>query len=101
MGIFFALLAGLFMPLTNLTVRKSIDIGGTSKGYFVFQALSSFLFALLIGPVWTGHFTWSFPSLFLGVGAGFILSFMLFAVGRAVEKGPPGFTFAVLNSATV
>jgi hypothetical protein len=25
----------------------------------------------------------------------------LFALGRAVEKGPPGFTFAVLNSATV
>ena len=101
MGIFFALLAGLFMPLTNLTVRKSVDVGGTSKGYFVFQMLSSFLFALLTGPFWTGNFSISLPSALMGITAGVILSLMLFSVGRSVERGPPGFTFAVLNSATV
>lgn len=101
MGIFFALLAGLFMPLTNLTVRKSVDVGGTSKGYFVFQMLSSFLFAVLIGPIWNGNYTISLPSMLLGIAAGLVLSLMLYTVGRSVEKGPPGFTFAILNSATV
>ena len=101
MGILFALLAGLFMPLTNLTVRKSVDVGGTSKGYFVFQMLSSFLFAILFGPIMTGNYTISLPAALLGCSAGLILSLMLFFVGRSVEKGPAGFTFAILNSATV
>lgn len=101
MGILLALIAGMFIPLTNLTVRKSIDIGGSAKGYFVFQMISSFLFALLIGPVRTGDFSIAPPAAILGVAAGLILSLMLFALGRAVEKGPPGFTFAILYSATV
>lgn len=101
MGIFFALLAGLFMPLTNLTVRKSVDVGGTTKGYFVFQMLSSFLFAILFGPIVTGNYSISLPAALLGCAAGLILSLMLYFVGRSVEKGPPGFTFAILNSATV
>jgi drug/metabolite transporter (DMT)-like permease len=101
MGILFALLAGIFMPLTNLTVRKSVDIGGTTKGYFVFQLTSSFLFALLLGPIRTGDFSFSPPAILLGVVAGLLLSLMLLTLGRAIEKGPPGFTFAILNSATV
>lgn len=101
MGILFALIAGMFIPLTNLTVRKSIDIGGSAKGYFVFQMISSFLFAVLIGPVWTGDFSIAPPAAILGVTAGLILSLMIFALGRALEKGPPGFTFAILYSATV
>lgn len=101
MGIFFALLAGCFMPLTNFTIRKSVDVGGTSKGYFVFQMLSSLVLALLIGPIWKGNFSISYPSAILGVIAGLLLSLMLFTVGRSVEKGPPGITFAVLNSASV
>ncbi len=101
MGLLFALIAGIFMPLTNLTVRKGIDVGGSSKGYFVFQAASSFLFALLLGPLRTGDFSIPLPAALLGVLAGAILSLMLFSLGRAVEKGPPGFTFAILNSATV
>lgn len=101
MGILLALIAGIFMPLTNLTVRKSVDVGGSAKGYFVFQMLSSFLFALLIGPIRTGDYSIALPAATLGITAGLILSLMLFSLGRAVEKGPPGFTFAILNSATV
>jgi multidrug transporter EmrE-like cation transporter len=101
MGILLALLAGVFMPLTNLTVRKSVDVGGNTKAYFVFQLLSSFLFAVLIGPVRTGDFSMPLPAVLLGVAAGSIVSLMLFALGKAVEQGPPGFTFAILNSATV
>lgn len=101
MGILLALLSGMFIPLTNLTVRKSIDVGGSAKGYFVFQMASSFLFAVLIGPVRTGDFSIAPPAAILGIAAGLILSLMLFSLGRAVEKGPPGFTFAILYAATV
>ncbi len=101
MGILFALIAGMFIPVTNLTVRRGVDIGGNAKAYFVFQMASSFLFALLLGPLRHGDFSIPFPTAILGIIAGFILSIMLFSLGRAVEKGPPGFTFAILNSATV
>ncbi len=62
---------------------------------------ASFLFALLLGPLRKGEFSIPLSSALLGVVAGLILSVMLFAMGRAVEKGPPGLTFAILNSATV
>lgn len=101
MGILLALIAGMFVPLTNLTVRKGIDIGGSAKAYFVFQMVTSFLFAILLGPIRTGDFSIPLPTALLGTVAGLILSIMLYSLGRAVEKGPPGFTFAILNSATV
>lgn len=101
MGILLALMAGLFMPLTNLTVRKGVDVGGNTKGYFVFQMSSSLLFALLIGPVRTGDFSITLPAAILGIATGLVLFLMLFFLGKAVEKGPPGYTFAILNSATV
>lgn len=101
MGILLALTAGMFIPLTNLCVRKSVDVGGSAKAFFVVQMISSFLFALLLGPVRHGDFSIPFSAAGLGIVAGLILSFMLFSLGRAVEKGPPGFTFAILFSATV
>lgn len=101
MGILFALIAGIFMPLTNLTVRKSLDVGGNTKGYFVFQMLSSLFFALLFGPLRTKDFSVTLPAAILGSLSGVILCVMLLTLGKALEKGPPGITFAILNSATV
>lgn len=101
MGILLALIAGLFIPLTNLTVRKGVDAGGDAKAYFVFQMLTSFVLAMLLGPIRKADFSIPLSTALLGIVAGSILSLMLFALGRAVEKGPPGFTFAILNSATV
>jgi multidrug transporter EmrE-like cation transporter len=101
MGILFALIAGIFMPLTNLTVRKSLDFGGNTKGYFVFQMLSTLICAYLFGPVRTGDYSLNWPAALMGSIAGVLLFVMLFFLGKSLQKGPPGFTFAILNSATV
>jgi len=101
MGILFALIAGLFSPITNFTVRKGIDIGGSAKAYYVFQMITSFILAVLLGPLRTGDFSIPFSVAISGTVAGLVLSVMLFSIGHAVQKGPPGFTFAILNSATV
>lgn len=101
MGILFALIAGAFFSLVNLTTRKSVDVGGSTKIYFIFQMAASFLFAVLFGPVRQGDFSIPVSAIILGTTAGLLLSIMLFALGRAVEKGPPGLTFAILSSATV
>jgi hypothetical protein len=101
MGVLLALIAGMFLSLTNLTTRKGVDVGGSAKGYFVFQMASAFLFAILLGPVRAGDYSIPLSTALFGSFTGIVLSIMLFSLGRAVEKGPPGLTFAILNSATV
>ncbi len=101
MGIALALIAGFFNSLTNFCVKKGVDIGGTAKPFFLCQILASSLFALILGPFLKGESTIQlYPSL-LGMCAGVILYMMLFSLGLAVEKGTPGLTFAILNSATI
>ena len=101
MGIFLALIAGLFIPLTNLCIRKGMDIGGNAKAFFVFQMIASTLAALFLGPLQEGDFFIPLSPSLLGALGGILFSIMLFSLGRALEKGPPGFTFAILNSAIV
>lgn len=101
MGILLALVAGMFVPITNFCVKKSVDITGSAKGFFVLQMAASCFFAILLGPVRTGDFQIAQGAVILGTVAGLMVAGLLYTLGRAVEKGPPGFTFAILNSATV
>src|SRR5690606_34074634 len=55
----------------------------------------------LLGPIRTAEYVIPLSTAAFGAIAGLVLSVMLFALGKAVEQGPPGFTFAILNSATV
>jgi multidrug transporter EmrE-like cation transporter len=101
MGIFFAFIAALFVPITNLFLRKSVDAGGNAKAFFVFELGVSCLLAMLMYPVATCQYRFDWPVILMGAVAGVILSGMLSSLGKAVEKGPPGITFCILNSATV
>ncbi len=101
MALFLVLSAGAFVALSNLFMRKSIDSGGTTKGFLFFQMLASFAIAVFLEPVRSGNFAWNMPVVFLGLIAGIILALMLIALGKALEKGPPGLTFSILSSSTV
>jgi drug/metabolite transporter (DMT)-like permease len=101
MAIFFVLLAGAFVALSNLMMRKSIDSGGTTKGFMAFMMLTAFASAILLEPIRSGNYAWNSSVLCLGSLAGIILSLMLYFLGKAVETGPPGLTFSLLSSATV
>ena len=101
MAIFFVLLSGALVALSNLIMRKSIDKGGTTKGYLVFMMLTAFASAVLLEPVRSGNYAWNGSVALLGASAGLILAFMLFFLGKALEKGPPGFTFSLLSASTV
>jgi hypothetical protein len=101
MSIVLMLFSGGFIALANLFMRKSIDQGGTAKGFLVFQMGTAFLVALLLNPVRTGNYSWNGSITILGIIAGSILAFMLFFLGRSLEKGPAGLSFSVLNGATV
>lgn len=101
MAVLLMLFAGGFVALSNLFMRKSIDQGGTTKGFLIFQMATAFGVAVLLNPVRTGNYTCNGPIVVLGLVAGAILAIMLFSLGRSLEKGPSGFTFSILNASTV
>ena len=101
MGLLSASLAALFIALSNLFMRRSIDAGGTTKGFLVIQMFIAFLVALLLGPVKAHSYAWNGPIIILGLCSGLVLALMLLVLGKALERGPPGFTFSILSAATV
>lgn len=101
MAILLMLLAGALYAISNYTMRRSIDGGGTTSAFIVVQMFSASITAVLLNPVWAGDYAVNRPLAVFGLGLGILLAVLFFSLGRAVEKGPPGFTFAILNSTNV
>lgn len=101
MGLFSALLAALFASVSNFFMRRSLDAGGTTKGFLAIQMTIAFLSTLVMGPLYQGIEVPNLPITGLGLFAGVILAIMLRMLGNALETGPAGFTFSILSSATV
>lgn len=93
--------AGVFIALSNFCMRRSIDAGGTSKAFLMIQLFLVFLVAILLYPVRNQDFYWSNSMALFGLAGGVILALMMASLGRALESGPPGMTFAALNASTV
>ena len=101
MAVVLMFFAGLFIAVCNLFFRKSIDHGGTTKGYLIFQMSTGLLVALSLNPIRTGDYAFNLPMVVFGLGAGLVLAGLVFTLGKALENGPPGVTFYILNGATV
>lgn len=95
------ILSGLLVALSNFCMRKSIDVGGTSKHFLMIQLTLVFFMAIFLNPIRTGHYTWSTSMFLFGLLGGAILTWMLSLLGKALECGPPGLTFVILNCSTV
>ncbi|MCH9626712.1 MAG: hypothetical protein S4CHLAM2_03400 [Chlamydiales bacterium] len=101
MGIFFAFIAAILVSISNFCMRRSIDAGGSSKAYLVVQLTFSFLVMIVLNPVRTGDYAWSFGPVAIGLVGGLIFGIMMWGLGKTLEKGPPGLTFAILNTSSV
>ncbi len=101
MGIQLMIIASLFVAASNFFMRRSIDSGGSSKAFLMIQLSLVFLVAILLNPVRTGDFAWSQCMVLFGLAGGVVLAGMMISLGKALESGPPGLTFAALNSSTV
>ena len=101
MAIIMMLIAAGLASTANFFMRRSIDAGGSTRAYLVVQLFISFLVAIYLSPVRTGEYSASLNSIVVGLGAGVLLGGMMWSLGRSLEKGPAGLTFAFLNSATV
>lgn len=101
MALVIVLLGAALVALSNFFMRKSVDAGGSTRVYLVVQLLVSVGVATLLNPVRTGNYTWSPLAGALGLIGGFFLGTMMWSLGRALERGPPGLSIAALNSASV
>ena len=101
MGIQLMIIASLFVAASNFCMRRSIDSGGSSKAFLMIQLSLVCLVAVLLNPVRTGDYAWSNCMLYFGLAGGVILAMMMICLGKSLESGPPGLTFAALNSSTV
>lgn len=101
MGIFFAILAAGLASVSNFCMRRSIDAGGSSKAYLVVQLSFSFLVMILLNPVRTGSYGWSNAAVGLGLAGGVLFGILMWGLGKTLEKGPPGLSFAILNTSSV
>lgn len=59
LGIQLMLVAGVFVALSNYLMRKSIDAGGTTKGFLMVQLFIVFVVAIILNPVRMGSYEWS------------------------------------------
>ncbi|MFI0478588.1 MAG: hypothetical protein ACH349_05650 [Candidatus Rhabdochlamydia sp.] len=101
MGIQLILLASFFVAISNFFMRRSIDSGGSIKGYLMIMLSVISLIAIFLNPIRMADFSWNYSMSLFAVIAGVILSVMLTLLGKALESGPPGLTFAALNASTV
>jgi len=101
LGIQCAFAAGAFVAASNYCMRRSMDAGGGTNAYLVVQFFFMCLVAILLNPVRTGEYGWN-PSMgALGIVGGFVLTLLMIAIGKSLEKGPAGLSFAILSSSTV
>ena len=95
------LISGLFGAMSNLCMRRSMDKNGSAGAFFVFQLFFTCLVATLLHPIRTGSYAWNIPVAAIGLFAGVFLGAMKMMIGKALQKGPAGLTFAAVNSASV
>lgn len=101
LGLVIAFFAGIAAAMANLCMRRSLDRGGSINRYLLIQVSFSCLVGIILNPCRTGYWGIGLPTLILGIAGGVLLGAMLWSMGRALRIGPPGLTFAMVNSATV
>jgi hypothetical protein len=101
MGIQLMILSALFIAVSNFCMRRSIDAGGSNKGFLMIMMSVIAVIALILNPIRAGDFSWSHSMALFAVVSGTVLSIMLTSLGKTLELGPPGLTFAALNASTV
>jgi hypothetical protein len=101
MGLFFAFLASLFASFNNFAQRRSLDKGGTSKGYILMQMLVSFCVIVILNLLRSGQFSLGKEVVIFGILGGFFLGILTWSIGKTLENGPASLTFAFLSSASL
>lgn len=101
MGIILICIAAAFAATSNFFMRRSIDAGGTTKAFLMILFLIACVVSILLNPVRTSHYEWNSFMVQFGLFSGLLFGLFMFFLGKALENGPPGLTFAILNASTI
>lgn len=98
----FVFLASLFIALSNLFIRKSVDTGGGKGDPYLLERLTVSALAIVFIVVYNlGHFPLNLEMILLGALAGVLLGLLMWLSGRTFKYGPPGLSLMVINAACV
>lgn len=101
MAIEWILLAAACASFSDYLMRRSVDGRGSVAFFLVIQLFLSFLLAIVLHPIRLHDYSWSNGMAAFGFVGGIILGMMMKSLGKALELGPSGLTFATINSASV
>lgn len=100
-GLVLAFLSGLCVAISNLCMRKSLDIGRSASGYLLLQLSTAFFLAVLMNPIAHQSYGIDGCTILLGLFAGLCLAVVMIAMGKAMGHGPAGLSVAFINSSSV
>lgn len=101
MAILLMVASGFLGGISNLCMRRCLDVGGMVNTFLLFQLFFSLLAVLFFNVSSLGNEGWNTTAIWLGFGGGVCLGCMKLVLGKAIEKGPSALTFAIVNSASV
>ena len=101
MAIIYMLISGFLAASSNFCMRRSMDFKGSCRAFYIFQLGFTCVVTLFLYPMRAESLEINYPIIFLGVLTGVFLGFMKLMINKALQKGPPGLTFAAVNSASV
>ena len=98
----FVVLTSLFIALSNLFIRKSVDAGGGEGDPYLLERLAVSGVAISLIAIFNlGYFPFNLKMALLGVFAGIMLGSLMWSTGRTLKFGPPGLSLMVINAACV
>lgn len=98
----FVALTSLFIALSNLFIRKSVDAGGGEGDPYLFERLAVSGVAISLIAVFNlGYFPFNLKMALLGALAGIMLGSLMWSTGRTLKFGPPGLSLMIINTACV
>lgn len=95
------LLAATAGAFFHFAFRKSLDGGGRANIFQLVQCFFAFVIVTLINVKRSNFTHFDFGTINLGFCEGVLYIAMMWALGSAFKKGPPGLSVATLNSASV
>lgn len=101
MGLELMIIAAICIAISNLCMRKSIDAGGSSRGYLMLQMSLSFVIMVILNPIRRGDYSWNTSIVLFGLAGGLLLAAVMTFLGKSLEKGPAGLSVAILNCSSV
>ncbi len=98
----FVVLTSLFIALSNLFIRKSVDAGGGEGDPYLLERLAVSGVAISLIAIYNlGYFPFNLKMALLGILAGIMLGSLMWSTGRTLKFGPPGLSLMVINIACV